>query len=167
MSKSRISIIVALTSEGVIGKGNDLPWPRIPVDMKYFKNTTMGHPVIMGRKTWESIPPMFRPLPGRTNIILSRDSSFEAENAFVFPSLDDAIRSAADMPGGEEIFVIGGGQIYAEALPKADRLYLTYVHGAFEGDTYFRDFSEQFKTVVSSEERFDTGPHTTFVVLER
>lgn len=167
MTKSRISIIVALTSEGVIGKRNDLPWPRIPADMKYFKETTMGHPVIMGRKTWESIPEKFRPLPGRVNIVLSKDPTFEAGGAFVFPSLESALTNAAGFLGGEEIFIIGGAQIYAEALPKTGRLYLTYVHRTFEGDTYFRGFAKDFKNVVSSEERHDTDPPITFVVVDR
>nr|AIA11135.1 Dihydrofolate reductase [uncultured bacterium] len=132
MSGPRLALVVAMTENRVIGKGGTLPW-RIPEDMKWFREITRGKPCIMGRKTWESLPK--RPLPGRTNIVVTRDAGYRAEGAIVVASLDEAIVAAArELP--EEIAVLGGAQIYAEALPRADRIYLTRVHATIEGDTF-------------------------------
>ena len=134
-----VSAIVAVGRNNVIGKGNDIPW-YLPADLKYFKRTTIQHHVIMGRKTFES---MDAALPGRTNIVLSRDVNYRAAGATVVPTLDAALDVAAaqcEVDGQEEIFVIGGSAIYAMALPGADRLYLTEVHADVEGDTYFPEF---------------------------
>lgn len=135
----RVSLIWAMARNRVIGRGNTLPW-RLHTDMRHFMRTTLGKPVIMGRKTFES---MDAALPGRTNIVLSRDVNYRAAGAAVVPTLDAALDVAAaqcEVDGQEEIFVIGGSAIYAMALPGADRLYLTEVHADVEGDTYFPEF---------------------------
>jgi dihydrofolate reductase len=125
-----VSLIVAMDRNRVIGAGRRLPW-HIPEDLKRFRRLTLGHHVVMGRKTWESIG---RPLPGRTNIVLTRQPGFRAEGAHVVSCLDDALRLAA---GDMEVFVIGGAQIYALALPCADRAYVTEIDAAFSGDVWF------------------------------
>jgi dihydrofolate reductase len=133
MKKPIVALIVAVAENGVIGRDNALPW-RIPEDMKWFKARTMGKPCVMGRKTWESFPK--RPLPGRTNIVVTRDPAYRAEGAVVVSSL----QAALDVAAGEdpdEIMVLGGAEIYAQALPLADRIYLTSVHGEVAGDTTF------------------------------
>src|SRR5688572_3922888 len=116
MTKPRISIIVAHSKNMVIGKANDLIW-EIPDDHLRFKKITMGHPVVMGRKTWESIPEKFRPLPGRTNFVITRDGLYSAPGAIVVTSLQEALTQASTASGSEEIFIVGGGEIYKEALP--------------------------------------------------
>jgi dihydrofolate reductase len=131
--KARIALVVAVAENGVIGRDNKLPW-RIPEDMRWFKEKTMGKPCIVGRKTYESFPK--RPLPGRTNIVVTRDRHYRAEGAVVVHSLDEALAAAArEQP--DEVAVIGGTELYKEILPKADRIYLTRVHGSFEGDALF------------------------------
>jgi len=131
-----LSIIVAMTEERVIGKDNRLPW-HIPEDLKRFKKITMGHPIIMGRKTFESLG---RPLPGRSNIVLSGNFGFKAEGVHVVRSLKEALELAQGLEGGEEHFVIGGETLFREAFPKAQKLYLTLIHRPFPGDTYFPEF---------------------------
>lgn len=128
---SALSIIVAHSRDGVIGRDGDLPW-HLPTDMRRFKALTQGHAVIMGRRTWESIPERFRPLPGRRNLVLTRQRAYEAPGAEVHPSLAAAI-AACD----GDAFVIGGGQVYGEALPLAARAYVTRVDAGVEGDAYF------------------------------
>lgn len=125
-----LSLIAAVARNGAIGKDNALLW-RLPEDLKFFKRTTLGCPVIMGRKTWDSIG---RPLPGRRNIVITRNTSWQAEGAEVFHDLDSALAATADVP---KVFVIGGGELYAQALPHADELVLTEVDADFEGDTFF------------------------------
>jgi dihydrofolate reductase len=133
-----IAIFVAIAENGVIGSKGGLPW-RLSTDLKRFKAATMGKPIIMGRKTWESFPR--RPLPGRLNIVVSRDPAFRAEGAETVGSLDEAITLARArgrcMAGADEICVIGGGEIYRQALPLADRLHVTHVLDEVEGDTRF------------------------------
>lgn len=138
----KLCLIVARARNGVIGKDNDLPW-RLADDLKHFKATTQGCPVIMGRKTWESLPR--RPLPGRDNIVLSRDGQYSASGARVFTAISAAIETAralASVAGQSEVFVTGGSAIYAKALPFADRLYITEVETTLEGDASFPEFSE-------------------------
>ena len=130
-----ISLVVAIAANGVIGREGGLPW-RLSTDMKRFKAITMGHPVVMGRKTWESFPRP-GPLPGRTNIVVTRDRTYRAEGAAVAGSLRDALAVAAKSPGGDEICVIGGGEIFAEALGMAERLYVTHIEADIGGDTFF------------------------------
>lgn len=159
-----ISLIAAIgTRTRALGKNGQLLW-RIPEDMQRFKTLTIGHPVIMGRKTWESIPEKFRPLPERTNIIITRDAGYTASGAIVAHSLEEALEKARGIES-EEIFIIGGAQIYAESLSKADRLYLTLVDSDDEADAFFPDYSK-FKEV-SREEHPDSSPSHSYVVLEK
>ena len=125
-----VALIVAMDDTGVIGREGALPW-RIREDMAWFKETTMGKPCIMGRKTWESLPK--RPLPGRVNIVVTRTPGFVAEGAIVVHSMSAAL----EVGDGAEIMVIGGAEIYRAALPFAGRIYLTRVHGRFDGDVHF------------------------------
>jgi len=127
-----ISFIVAASKNNVIGKDNKLPW-CLPTDMRYFKNVTWGMPVIMGRKSYESLG---KALKGRTNIVITRNKDWKAEDAQVVQTIDRAITVAAQTDA-KEIFIIGGAQIFRSALPSADRIYLTLVHGNFEGDAFF------------------------------
>lgn len=128
-----LALIAAVARNGVIGRDGDLPW-RLRADLHNFKHRTKGCPVIMGRKTWESLPK--RPLPGRANIVLSRREGYEAEGAIVVDSLDAALATAGD---AQTAWVIGGASIYAEALPRADRLVITHVDEDVAGDTHFVD----------------------------
>lgn len=144
-----ISMIVAVARNGVIGHANDLIW-HISEDLRRFKAITTGHPVIMGRKTFESIG---RPLPGRTNVVISRNENFRPEGCLVVDSFEKAV---AMFPPDEEAFVIGGAQVYAQVLPIADRLYLTEIEADYEGDTRFPDWDRSAWTL-SSEQRFPRG----------
>ncbi len=159
-----ISIIVAV-GEGnrVIGNQGKLPW-HIAEDLKRFKTLTSGHPIIMGMNTFFSIG---KPLSGRTNIVLT-DIPWEAPEGVVTAfSLEDAFKKAKSFPGSEEVFVIGGGRVYREALSFADRLYLTLVHGNFFGDVFFPEYELMFPKVVSQEEKELDGYRYEFLVLER
>ncbi len=138
----KLSLICAISNNGVIGRNNKLPW-HLSEDLKYFKRTTMGKCIIMGRKTYESIG---KPLPGRTNIIVTRNRNYDVENARVVDSLADAIELAeniAFIDGSEEAFVIGGAQLYKEALPVVERMHLTRIHADVEGDAWFPEFDAQ------------------------
>lgn len=140
-----LSIVVALTENNVIGNGNELPW-RMSDDLKRVKALTMGHHLIMGRKTYESIG---RPLPGRTTIIITRQSDFKAEGCIVLSSLKEAIQQAAHDP---EAFVFGGGEIFKQALPLADRLYLTRIHTTIHGDTHFPEIDPKEWKLIDQKE---------------
>jgi dihydrofolate reductase len=163
--KPTVSAIVAMAENRVIGFNNTLPW-QLPADLKHFKTITSGHPVIMGRKTFASIG---RPLPNRTNIILTRDHAFSAPDCLIATEAATALALAKNADP-EEIFVIGGAEIYKQMLPQVDRVYLTVVHQVFEGDTYFPALSSDEWKEISSE-RFqadDKNPHEySFIVLER
>jgi dihydrofolate reductase len=129
-----LSLIAAVARDGAIGRDNDLLW-NDPRDQKHFRATTLGCPVIMGRRTWDSLPERFRPLPGRRNIVVTRNASWQAPGAEVAHSLSQALALVADAP---KAFVMGGGQLYAEALPQADELVLTEIDATFDGaDTFF------------------------------
>jgi len=166
-SHPRLTIIAALTRNGVIGRGNRLPW-HIPEDLKRFKALTLGHPVIMGRKTFESIlATLGKPLPGRENIVVTRSRDFAPPGCRVVHSIEDAIAAAA---GVEEVFVIGGGEIYALALPYAHGLRLTEVHADDQGDAYFPEFDLADWLEVSRESLVSAGPgglRFDFVTYER
>ena len=140
-----LGVVWAQTSTGVIGKDGGMPW-NLPEDMKHFSRLTNGHPVIMGRKTWESFPDKYRPLPGRTNLVITRKEGWggtpEAEGAFAVKSLDEALLESQFAPGHEMVWIIGGGEIFAQAIPRVDRMYLTIVHAQVEGDAYFPEFEE-------------------------
>ena len=157
-----ISLIVAVAENGVIGRNGDLPW-RIPADLKFFKETTMGKPIVMGRKTWQSIG---RPLPGRDNIVVTRDKDFSAPGATVVVGLDAAITAAGD---ASEVMIIGGAQIYAEALSRAARVYLTEVHASPAGDIHLPAFAARDWREVAREDHEAEGdlPGFSFVTLER
>jgi dihydrofolate reductase len=127
-----ISLIVAAAENNSIGKNNQLLW-HLPNDLKFFKNTTWGMPVIMGRKTFEAVN---KPLPGRFNIVITRQSGWQADGVIVATDLDDALQKAAET-NCKEIFIIGGGEIYRQAFDKAQKIYLTRVHAHIEGDTFF------------------------------
>jgi dihydrofolate reductase len=163
---SRIALILARADNGVIGWHGGLPW-RLPEDLRRFKALTTGKPCIMGRKTWDSLPK--KPLPGRSNIVVTRDEAFHAEGAAVARSLDDAI-ALADRENPEEIMIIGGAEIFREALPRADRIYLTEVHGAFEGDVVMPPFDVQEWREASREDHPPSGSEAigfSYVTLER
>ena len=156
-----ISIIAAIAENRALGKNNKLLW-HIPEDMKHFRTVTAGHPVIMGRKTFESIG---RPLPKRVNFVITKDTSYRAEGCIIVHSLDEAIAEAQKLDSSE-IFVIGGGEIYKQALPKTDKLYLTIVKGQYDADVYFPEYLEFTKE--TSRETHTTEQYTyTFVTLER
>jgi len=136
----KCALIVAMAKNQTIGIDNTLPW-HLPNDLKYFKKVTMAKPIIMGRKTYESIG---RPLPGRTNIVITRQSDYQADGIVVVNSLQQALDKAEDISfvaGHDEVMVIGGAEIYQQALLKADRLYITHVHGDVEGDAFFPQVS--------------------------
>lgn len=157
----KISIIVAIAGKKrVIGKKGSLPW-HIPEELKRFKEITMRHPIIMGRITHESIG---RVLPGRTNIVITHEPNYKVLGCIVVHSLDEALRQAQ---GADEVFVIGGGQIYAEALPLADKLYLTYIDKEIEGDVFFPDYSDFKKVVSESPWQEHEGLKYKFLELER
>lgn len=133
-----IGMIWAQTVDGVIGRDGGMPW-HLPEDLAHFKRTTEGHPVVMGRRTWESFPERYRPLPGRTNIVVSRQQPNDDDDyrgAVVVGSLEQALATARTSEGAEEIWVIGGGQLYAEAAPSANAALVTVIDSSVEGDTY-------------------------------
>lgn len=151
MTIPHLALVVARARNGVIGRDGDLPW-RLRSDLQRFKAITLGKPCIMGRKTWESLP--LKPLPGRLNLILSRDESFEAHRAVVCTTLDEAVeiaRETAEEDGVDEICVIGGVALFEKALPRARRIYLTEVEAEPEGDVLFPAFDEAAWVEVSSE----------------
>ena len=164
MSKPILALIAACARGGVIGVENRLPW-LLPEDMKFFRETTRGKPVIMGRKTWESLPAAFRPLPGRVNIVVSRNPGFDAPGASVVASLEAAVAAAGD---AETAFVIGGAELYRQALPQADRLLLTEIDQAYEGDAFFPDFDRSLWHETAREPRVaESGLPFAFVTYER
>ena len=167
----RISIIAAIGENRVIGKGNTLLW-HIPDDLKRFKSLTLGHPVIMGRKTFESIAGMLGgPLPGRPNIVVTRDTGWNYQgpsllDVSVTHSLKEALEKAGELDK-EEVFIIGGAQIYEQALPYADRMYLTLIDDVKEADAYFPPYEHLFTKVVSEESREYEESKYRWVDLEK
>jgi dihydrofolate reductase len=165
-TSARISMIAAISARNrALGDGNQLLW-HIPEDLKRFKEITSGHPVIMGRKTWESLPEKFRPLPGRLNIIVTRQATYEAIGATVCTSLEDAFK-AANAEDTSEIFIIGGGELYAQARPCADKLYLTLIDDEKEADVYFPEYESIFTKKVFEESHESNGLHYTWIDLEK
>lgn len=158
-----ISLIVAIDQEGVIGSKGALPW-RLPADLRYFKSVTMGKPVIMGRKTYETIG---KPLHGRHNIVMTRAKDVEAPGCTVVHSAEAALVAAGDVP---EVMIIGGAQIYRHFLPRADRLYLTRIEATFKGDTFFPPIApDQWRTVWEERHAMEEGhPYSfRFVIMKR
>ncbi|REE02071.1 dihydrofolate reductase [Marinoscillum furvescens] len=137
----KISMIAAMGINRTIGKDNDIPW-HLPDDFKYFKDTTEGHHVIMGRKNFESLPPRFKPLPNRPNIVITRNDSYDAPGAEVVNSLEEALE-IAKKNGEPEAFIIGGGEIYKLGLDVAEIIYLTEIDATFNGDTIFPEFDKR------------------------
>jgi dihydrofolate reductase len=137
-----LSLLVAADSQNVIGKNNALPW-HLPNDLRYFKNLTWGMPILMGRKTFESIG---KPLPGRKSIVITRNKDWKHEGVTIVHSVEEAV-SVAKEDDVEEIFVIGGAEIFTSSLPTASRIYLTRIHHVFDGDVYFPELSSQWKQV--------------------
>ena len=162
----RVSAIAAIgKNTRVLGKDNDLVF-KIPEDLKRFRTLTKSHPVIMGRKTWESLPEIARPLPNRANFVVTRQASYAAEGATVSPTIEAAIESTKNAEGADEIFIIGGGELYALALPLVDRLYLTLVDADAEGDVHFPEYPE-FTKVIEHESHPEHAPPFEYVTLER
>lgn len=165
----RIALIWAMSENRVIGRDNKLPW-YLPNDLKYFKQVTSGKPVIMGRKTYDSIG---RPLPNRTNIVITRDTGFSAEGCQLVHSLDEALSLAEAqlvVDGGDEAIVMGGAEIYAQALPRADRLYVTLVHADVAGDAVFPaiDFDAWQERAREDFAAQDPNPYNySFVIYDR
>lgn len=159
----RVSAIAAMDEKRGIGKGNDLLF-RIPRDFERMRNLTTGHPIIMGRKTHESIG---RVLPGRTNVIITSDLDYGVQGAVVVHSLEEAFRVAKESPGSDEIFIFGGARVFADALPQTDKLYLTIVKGEFNADTFYPDYSKEFTKVVYREKFSENGYKYEFIDLER
>ncbi len=162
-----ITLVVAADRAGGIGKDGGLPW-RLPDDLKFFKQVTADHPLVMGRRTHESIG---RALPGRANIVTSRDPSYRpAEGCVSVTSIDEAIAMAVDSPGGEEVMVIGGAEIFNQVLARAGRVYLTRVHDVFPADTFFEPLDEEAWKEVWREDREADASHAharSFICLER
>ena len=161
----KIALIVAVSENGVIGENNDLIW-HLPNDIKFFKEKTLNHHVIMGRKNFESIPHKFRPLANRTNIIVTRNKNYSADNCLVTNSLREAI-NLAKKNNEEEAFVIGGGEIYKLALEEdlVDRIYLTRIHHEFDGDTFFPYIDEKWIETHRSEYKKDEKHKYDFTFL--
>jgi dihydrofolate reductase len=158
-----ISLIVAMGKDGVIGLENRLPW-RLPADLAHFKRITMGKPIVMGRKTWESLPGV---LPGRRHIVITRDEGYQADACTLVHSTDEAIQAAGDV---DEVMIVGGSTIYREFLPLADRFYLTRVDREIEGDAYFPevDWDQWRELSRESHQPDEKNPHAySFIELER
>ncbi|MDP1611364.1 MAG: dihydrofolate reductase [Sulfuritalea sp.] len=163
MAKPLLTLIAAVARNGVIGIDNRLPW-HLPADLKHFKALTMGHTVIMGRKTWESLPEKFRPLPGRRNIVVTRNAGYHTASATLVTSLPAALAATDD----SEAFVIGGAELYAAALPLADRLQLTEIDATFKGDTWFPAIDPGLWREATRESHHgDTGFDYAFVCYQK
>jgi dihydrofolate reductase len=160
----KVSLVAAVARGGVIGLRGGLPW-RLPEDARHFRKLTMGHAVVMGRRTWDSLPDRFRPLPGRRNVVVTRNPSWAGEGAERAGSLDDALQLLGDAP---HVFVIGGGKLYAEALPLADELHVTEIDAEFAGDTFFPRRDEALFREESREEHIsEIGIPFAFVTYVR
>jgi dihydrofolate reductase len=159
----QVNMIYARAANGVIGSKNALPW-HLPEDMAHFKKLTAGWPVIMGRKTWDSLPPKFRPLPGRINVVITRQAGWEATGAKAADSLEKAISLSCK---SEQIWVIGGAQIYAEAEPYADRIEVTEIAQDFEGDAFAPVLGTQWLEVARENHVSTTGLKFSFITYNK
>ncbi len=158
-----ISFVVAIGQNNVMGKDNAIPW-HIPADLKFFKKVTMGHPIVMGRKTYDSIG---KPLPGRENIIMTRNQHYAQEGCTIIHTVEELLKLEEK---NEEVCVIGGAEIFKITFPHADRLYLTKINHEFEGDTFFPDFDESEWKIISEEKgpKDEKNPYDyTFFIYER
>jgi dihydrofolate reductase len=160
----KVSLVAAVARGGVIGRDGDIPW-RLPEDMRYFRAVTMGRPVVMGRRTWESIPGRFRPLPGRRNVVVTRNPDWHADGAERVGSFEEAL---ALLAGEREVRVIGGAELYAAALPHADELLLTEVELDVEGDTVFPPYDRSAFSEVEREAHVsEDGTRFAYVTYRR
>ncbi len=158
----KISIIVAVSENNVIGKRNKMPW-YIPLDLKHFKEITMGHHILMGRKTYESIG---KALPGRTSLIVTRNKNSEAKDCFIFENIQNAIDFAKSKKE-EELFVIGGSEIYNQVLSKTQKIYMTKIHDNIDGDVYFPELNSGEWKEENIEEHKEITPPISFITLSR
>jgi dihydrofolate reductase len=158
-----LNLIFARARNGVIGHNNTLPW-HLPEDLAHFKQTTLGQPVVMGRKTWESLPPKFRPLPGRTNIVVTRQTAWKAEGALVAHAIEEALQLC---PTDAQVWVIGGAEVYAQALPLATRAVITEIDADFEGDAFAPTFDASWKETARSTHMAANGLSYSLVTLTR
>jgi dihydrofolate reductase len=157
-----ISFVVAMDRKQLIGKGDGLPW-RLPDEIRRFKEITMGHPVLMGRKTYETIPQKFRPLPGRTNIVLTRQADYDAPGCVLVHSIEEALTAVSP---DQELMVIGGSLLFNALMPIVDRLYLTEIDAEYEGDVYFPDLDRsQWREVAREVHPRDDRHDAPFVFL--
>lgn len=162
-ARPRISLVLAVADNGVIGRDNRLPW-HLPADLRHFKALTVDKPIVMGRLTWESLPGL---LPRRRHIVVTRDAGYRAEGAEVVHSIDEALAAAGDVP---EIMIVGGSVLYAEMLPRADRIYLTRIHHLFEGDAYFPDPDPQIWREIEREDHASDQKNSysySFITFQR
>jgi dihydrofolate reductase len=160
----RVALVAAVARGGVIGRDGAIPW-RLPEDVAFFKELTTGHVVVMGRRTWDSIPERFRPLPRRRNVVVTRNPSWTAEGAERAGSLEEAL---ALVEGAEHVFVIGGAEAYAAALPHADELVLTEIDFAVDGDTFFPEWNrDEFEEVSREQHVTGDGKRFDFVTYRR
>ena len=155
----KLHLIFARAANGVIGRNNTLPW-HLPEDMAHFKRTTLGCPVIMGRKTWDSLPPKFRPLPGRLNVVVTRQADWQAPGALCAHSLPEAM---ALCPPDSDAWVIGGAEIYAQALPLASTAVVTDIEASYEGDAYAPQFGREWTEIARDKQVSSTGLSFSFV----
>ena len=160
---TRLHLIYARAANGVIGRDNTMPW-HLPEDMAHFKRQTLGHPVLMGRKTWDSLPPRFRPLPGRRNLVLSRDAAWQAEGAQRVGSIAEALALCAE---AAELWVIGGAEVYRLALPQAQRVVVTEIAQDFEGDAFAPALGPEWRETAREAQTSAKGLAFAFVTFER
>jgi dihydrofolate reductase len=159
-----VGIVVAVSENNVIGKDNQLVW-HLPADLKHFKNTTMGHPILMGRKTFESIG---KPLPGRKSIVITRQEDYKAEGCLIAHTVQEAIEKAKELD--DQVYIIGGAEVYKQALPYVDTIELTKIHHSFDGDTYFPAIKDEEWKIEAKEEHFpdDKNKYSySFITLTR
>ena len=159
----KINMIFAKSANGVIGKNNAIPW-HLPEDLAHFKRLTLGFPVIMGRKTWDSLPPKFRPLPGRTNVVITRQSGWQAQGAQTATSLQDAL---ALCQASAEVWIIGGAQIYAQAEPLAQRIEVTEIAQDFDGDAFAPILGAQWVEAGRDDQVSSTGLKFSFITYTK
>jgi dihydrofolate reductase len=159
----KLKLIYARAANGVIGLNNQMPW-HLPEDLAHFKRTTLGCPVLMGRKTWESIPAKFRPLPGRANLVVTRQTNWQTEGAYVVHSLEEGITLAlAHCPEGKDLWVMGGAEIYAQAAPIAEEAVVTEIEAEYEGDAFAPQLSAHWQEVSRERHVSSTGLKFSFV----
>lgn len=159
----KLHIIFARAANGVIGKDGTMPW-HLPEDLAHFKRTTLGCPVIMGRKTWESLPPRFRPLPGRINVVVTRQNGWQDSGASVAHSLPEALALCGDAP---DAWIIGGADIYAQSLPLASTAVITEIEADFDGDAFAPQFGPEWKEVAREHYTAANGLNFSFVTYQR